>query len=166
MSRRPESPREPLAGPVERLRLLAADHPAVCAERRAQARHVAQGLAHSAPQRWLTTEGTLMDEVPTRTHVEAHAKAVVEGDMDTVANDFVPEMRDGIGEVAQKLPQPTTDADIEKLDLEDDHAVVQILYSNAEGSLAVRTRWEEHDGRPMIVEVLEVEERGQTVDAG
>jgi 5,10-methenyltetrahydromethanopterin hydrogenase len=105
-----------------------------------------------------------MDEVPTRNHAEAHAKAVVDGDMDTVTNDFVPEMRDGIGDVAQKLPQPTTDAEIERFEMEDDHAVVQIRYSNDDGSLTITTRWEEHDGRPMIVEVLGVEEGGPTLD--
>jgi 5,10-methenyltetrahydromethanopterin hydrogenase len=99
-----------------------------------------------------------MDEVPTRQHVEAHVKAVLEGDMDTVTNDFVPDMRDKVQGIASKLPQPTEDAEIEKLDMEDDHANVQIRYSNERESVAVRTRWEEHDGRPMIVEANEAEE--------
>jgi len=99
-----------------------------------------------------------MDEVPTRKHVEAHAKAVVEGDMDTAINDFVPDMRQSAQEVAGKLPQPVEDADIEKLDMEDDHANVQIRYSNERESLAIRMRWEEHDGRPMIVNAEPVEE--------
>ena len=98
-----------------------------------------------------------MDEVPTRQHAEAHAKAVVEGDMDTVTNDFVPDMRDKIQGLAGRLPQPTENADVEKLDMEDDHAIVQIRYSNERESIAIRTRWEEHDGRPMIVEAGEVE---------
>jgi 5,10-methenyltetrahydromethanopterin hydrogenase len=98
-----------------------------------------------------------MDEVPTRQHAEAHAKAVVEGDMDTVTNDFVPDLRDQVQDVAGKLPQPTENAEIEKFDMEDDHAIVQIRYSNERESIAVRTRWEEHDGRPMIVEVNEAE---------
>ena len=93
-----------------------------------------------------------MDEVPTRQHAEAHAKAVVEGDMDSVTNDFVPDLRDNVQGVASKLPQPTENADIEKFDMEDDHATVQIRYSNERESIAIRTRWEEHDGRPMIVE--------------
>ena len=94
-----------------------------------------------------------MDEAPTRRHAEAHAKAVVEGDMDTVENDLVPEIRDQLQEVAGKLPQPTEDAEVEKLEMEDDHAVVLIRYSNERESVALRSRWEEHDGRPMIVEV-------------
>jgi 5,10-methenyltetrahydromethanopterin hydrogenase len=98
-----------------------------------------------------------MDEVPARKHAEAHAKAVVEGDTDSVTNDFVPDMRDGVQEVVQKLPQPTENAEIEKFDVEEDHAMVQIRYSNERESVALRTRWEEHDGRPMIVEVDEAE---------
>ena len=93
-----------------------------------------------------------MDEVPTRQHVEAHVKAVLEGDMESITNDFVPDMRDKVRGLAEKLPQPTEDADIEKVDVEDDHANVRIRYSNERESVAVKTRWEELDGQPMIVE--------------
>jgi 5,10-methenyltetrahydromethanopterin hydrogenase len=93
-----------------------------------------------------------MDEVPTRQHAEAHVKAVLEGDMESITNDFVPDMRDKVQGLAEKLPQPTEGADIENIDVEDDHANVQIRYSNERESVAVRTRWEEIDGRPMIVE--------------
>jgi 5,10-methenyltetrahydromethanopterin hydrogenase len=99
-----------------------------------------------------------MDEVPTRKHAEAHVKAILEGDMDSATNDFVPDMRDQVQDVTAKLPQPTEDATIEKLDMEDDHAIVQIRYSNETESVALRSRWEEHGGRPMIVEVDEVDE--------
>lgn len=92
-----------------------------------------------------------MDEVPTRKHAEAHAKAVVDGDIESVTNDFVPDQRGAVKEIAPLLPQPTTDAEVIKLDVEDDHATVEIRYSNDETSLTIRTRWEEHDGRPMIV---------------
>jgi hypothetical protein len=98
-----------------------------------------------------------MDEAPTRTHVEAHAKAVVDGDMDSVMNDLVPELRQGGQEITDRLPQPTEDADIEKFEMDDDHATVQIRYSNERESVALRSRWEERDGRPMIVQVEPVE---------
>ena len=93
-----------------------------------------------------------MDEVPTRQHAEAHAKAVVDGDMDSVTNDFVPDMRDKVPGLAEHLPQPVESADVEKVDVEDDHAMVQIRYSNERESVAIRTRWEQIDGRPMIAE--------------
>ena len=94
-----------------------------------------------------------MDEVPARKHAEAHAKAVVDGDMDAVEADFAPELRGQIQDVAQKLPRPTTDAEIARFDMEGDHANVEIRYSNEDDSKTVRTRWEELDGRPMIVDV-------------
>ena len=93
-----------------------------------------------------------MDEVPTRQHAEAHVKAVLEGDMESLTNDFVPDLRDQVRDLAGKLPQPTEAADIEKIDMEEDHAMVQIRYSNERESVAIRTRWEEIDGQPMIVE--------------
>jgi 5,10-methenyltetrahydromethanopterin hydrogenase len=96
-----------------------------------------------------------VDEVPTRNHAEAHVKAVLEGDMESVENDFAPEIRDGAKTIAKKLPSPTTDAEIKKLDMEEDHATVEIHYSSQDESITIRTRWEERDGRPMIVEVSE-----------
>jgi 5,10-methenyltetrahydromethanopterin hydrogenase len=92
-----------------------------------------------------------MDEVPTRHHVEAHAKAVVDGDMESVTNDFVPDMRDRVKGIAEQLPQPVEGAEVVKFDMEDDHAIAHIRYSNDDESLTIETRWEEHDGRPMIV---------------
>jgi 5,10-methenyltetrahydromethanopterin hydrogenase len=103
-------------------------------------------------------ERTTMDEVPTRQHAEAHVKAVLEGDMESITNDFVPDMRDKVQGLAEKLPRPTEDADIEKIDMEEDHAMVQIRYSNERESLAIRTRWEELDGQPMIVAANVVED--------
>jgi 5,10-methenyltetrahydromethanopterin hydrogenase len=99
-----------------------------------------------------------MDEVPTRQHAEAHVKAVLEGDMESITNDFVPDMRDKVQGLAEKLPRPTEDADIEKIDMEEDYALVQIRYSNERESVAIRTRWEELDGQPMIVEANVVED--------
>jgi hypothetical protein len=96
-----------------------------------------------------------MDEAPARKHAEAHAKAVTEGDMDTVTNDFVPDLRDRVPGLAEKLPQPVESAEVEKVEVEGDHANVQIRYSNERESVAIRTRWEEHDGRPMIVDASE-----------
>jgi 5,10-methenyltetrahydromethanopterin hydrogenase len=94
-----------------------------------------------------------MDEVPARNHAEAHAKAVVDGDMDAVIADFVPDMRDKVPEIAKQLPQPTTDAEVVRFDMDDgDKATVQIRYSNDDTSLTIQTTWEEHDGRPMIVD--------------
>jgi hypothetical protein len=93
-----------------------------------------------------------MEEAPMRKIAEAHGQAVVDGDFDAVAADLVPEMRPALPEVAKLLPQPVTGADVIRLDIEDDHAIVEIRYSNDEKSLTLRSRWEDVDGRPLIVE--------------
>ena len=99
-----------------------------------------------------------MDEVPLRNHVDAHAKAVIHNDLESVTNDFAPELRGQVSDVAEQLPQPVTSADVERVDVAEDHADVRIRYSNEEESVGIRTRWEEIDGRPMIVEAEPVEE--------
>ena len=101
-----------------------------------------------------------MDEVPTRKHVDAHVKAVLEGDTDTAANDFAPELRGQVSDIAKKLPQPVTDAEVVQFDVEEDHADVRIRYSNEEKRehLVIQSRWEELEGRPMIVEGKPIED--------
>ena len=99
-----------------------------------------------------------MEEVPTRKHAEAHAKAVVDGNMDAVAADFVPELRGQAGEIGRQLPQPVEEAEVQRVDVEGDHATVEISYSNDDQRLTIRTRWEERDGRPMIVDGAPVDE--------
>jgi hypothetical protein len=39
----------------------------------------------------------------------------------------------------------------------DDHAICEIRYSNDEKSVTLRTRWEDRDGQPLIVEVRPVD---------
>jgi hypothetical protein len=63
-----------------------------------------------------------------------------------------------VSELAQHLPQPVTDAEVRKFEIEDDHADVEIHYSNDEQSLTIRTRWEEVERRPMIVDAKPAEE--------
>jgi hypothetical protein len=99
-----------------------------------------------------------MDEVPTRSHAEAHAKAVVDGDMEAVTADFAPALRDQVPEIAKSLPQPVTDAEVMKVDMGDDHATVRIQYSNDTQRVTIQTRWEHLDGRPMIVDGAPVED--------
>jgi hypothetical protein len=93
-----------------------------------------------------------MDEVPTRNHAEAHAKAVVDGDMDAVVADFVPDLRSKVPELAKALPDPTTEAEVLKCDVGENQSKVEIRYANDDGGLTIRTTWEEVEGRPMIVD--------------
>jgi hypothetical protein len=100
-----------------------------------------------------------MDEASVRPVVEAHAEAVVDPiDVDHVTNDFVEDLRPQVPSLATVLPQPVTSADVEKVDVQDDHADVTITYSGAEQSVSINTRWEDRgSGRPQIVEAAPAE---------
>ena len=69
-----------------------------------------------------------MDDRKTREHIQAHADAVVRGDMDTVVADFSEELRPQVPELAKGLPQPVTAAKVLSLDIEDAESVATIRY--------------------------------------
>jgi hypothetical protein len=94
-----------------------------------------------------------MDQASVEQHAEDHAQAVVQGDMDAVIADFIPEMRAGVPELAKALPQPVNTAEVLSVEMaDDDGAIVHVRYSGDESSLTIRTRWEDRQGRPLIVE--------------
>jgi hypothetical protein len=84
---------------------------------------------------------------------EEHGQAVVRGDMDAVVADIAEELHPGLPEVAGLLPQPTEYAEVLALDVQADHATCAIRYSNNQKSITLRSRWEDRDGRPLIVQV-------------
>jgi hypothetical protein len=92
-----------------------------------------------------------MDERAVRDHIHRHADAVVDGDMATVLADFSAELQPRAPELAKLLPQPVTTADVESLDVGDDEATAVIRYSGDSSTLAIRSRWQEHDGAFQIV---------------
>jgi hypothetical protein len=93
-----------------------------------------------------------MDEQSTRDHIQAHADAVVSGDMDKVVNDFSEALRPQVPQIAQTLPQPVTSAEVLSVDFEGDEAVAQIRYTGNDKTQAIRTRWADVDGQPRIVD--------------
>ena len=92
-----------------------------------------------------------MDEAATRGHIEAHADAVVRGDMDAVLSDFSEELRPEVPQLAQALPQPTTSAEVQNIDIGEDESVSTIRYSGQESAVTIRARWRDESGRPVIV---------------
>jgi hypothetical protein len=92
-----------------------------------------------------------MDEARTREHVEKHAVAVERGDMDAVAADFSKELRPQVPQIAQALPQPVTAADVLSVEVGDAECVALIRYSGDSDEVTIRSRWQEQDGRPVIV---------------
>lgn len=93
-----------------------------------------------------------MDEAKIRSHVESHGEAVVRGDTAAVVADFSDKTNPQIPQVGRALPRPVTAAQVLSVDFGDDQAVAEVKYSGESKEVTVRSRWQEIDGRPMIVE--------------
>jgi hypothetical protein len=91
-----------------------------------------------------------MDENSVREHAEAHAQAVVQGDLGKAAADLTDEVKQSAPEVMKQLPRPATSASIEAVTAEGDEFVAHIKYSGENASATVASRWAEQSGRPMI----------------
>jgi hypothetical protein len=94
-----------------------------------------------------------MDDDKTREHIQAHADAVVSGDMDTVVADFSAELRPRVPELAKGLPQPVTAAEVLSVEIDDAESVATIRYSGDTGELTLRTRWQAGTEHPVIVHI-------------
>jgi hypothetical protein len=95
-----------------------------------------------------------MDEAKARSHIQAHADAVVRGDMDAVVADFSEELRPQVPDLApQLLPLPIKEAEVLNVDTGDEETVARIHYTGETGERTLRSHWREFDGRPLIVNV-------------
>lgn len=92
-----------------------------------------------------------MDEAKARDHVQAHADAVARGDMESVTNDFIEEMRAQVPELAKSLPLPVKSAEVLSVEVGEAEAVALIRYTGESGQVTIRSHWREVGGRPSIV---------------
>jgi len=92
-----------------------------------------------------------MDEAKMRDHAREHAQIVVRGDLDALMKDFAEEMRPQVPQLAQGLPQPVKAAEVLGVEMGDSESVALIRYSGDSGEVTIRSRWQEIDGRPVIV---------------
>jgi hypothetical protein len=92
-----------------------------------------------------------VDEAQVRQHAEEHAKSVERGDLAAVTADFIPELHEAVPEIAKSLPNPVNTGEVLSVEDKDDHAVVRIRYTGSEDTVTIQTRWEDRDGRPLIV---------------
>jgi len=92
-----------------------------------------------------------MDETTIRDHAQAHADAVVNGDMDAITEDFAEELRPQLREIARALPRPVTGAEVMSIETGDPVSVALIRYAGETGGVTIRSEWQEEDGRPRIV---------------
>jgi hypothetical protein len=93
-----------------------------------------------------------MDEQTTRDRIQAHADAVVSGDIETVTNDFSEPLRPQVPQIAQSLPQPVKVAEVLSVEFVGEEAVAKIRYSGGDKAQTIRTHWQEIDGQPQIVD--------------
>ena len=91
-----------------------------------------------------------MDENTIRQHADAHAQAVVAGDLRKASSDLNDDAKQQAPTVMKALPRPTTAASIEDVTSEGDAFVARILYTGEDSKATVASRWVEQDGRPVI----------------
>jgi hypothetical protein len=96
--------------------------------------------------------GEAMDETQTTDHIRQHADSVVRGDMDAIVADFSDELQPQVPQLAGQLPQPVTAADVLSVDVGESETVAMIRYSGGGNEVTIRSRWQEQDGRPVIVQ--------------
>jgi hypothetical protein len=92
-----------------------------------------------------------MDLDRVRERAEAHAKAVVEGDLRRAGADLAPQAQASAAAVMKRLPNPVNSAQLRDVTSDGDAVVATILYSGATAELLVKSRWEELEGQAMIV---------------
>lgn len=92
-----------------------------------------------------------MDETTVRDHIQKHADAVVQGDMEAVTADFSTELRPQVPKIAQVLPLPVAEAEVLSVDIGDPVSEAMIRYSGESGNVTIRTNWQDEGGRPVIV---------------
>ncbi len=92
-----------------------------------------------------------MDEATAKSHIEAHADAVVSGDQQALLADFCEELRPQVPQLAQMLPQPVTSSEIQDIEVGSEESVSTITYSGPASSVTIRAEWREEGGRPVIV---------------
>jgi hypothetical protein len=92
-----------------------------------------------------------MDAEITREHIRNHAVAVELGDMDAVVLDFTTDLQPQVPQIAQALPRPVTAAEVLSVEIGDTECVALIRYSGDTEEVTIRSRWQEEDGRPVIV---------------
>jgi hypothetical protein len=92
-----------------------------------------------------------MDESTARSHIEAHADAVVRGDQEALLADFSEELRPRLPQLAQALPQPVTSSEVKNIEFGSEESVSTITYSGADSSVTIRAEWRQEGGRPVIV---------------
>jgi len=92
-----------------------------------------------------------VDDNQTRTCIQDHADAVVRGDMDAILEDFAPDLRPQVPQIAQVLPQPVNSAEVLGIDAGEEESTSTIRYAGEADAVTIRASWRDVEGRPRIV---------------
>jgi hypothetical protein len=99
-----------------------------------------------------------MDEEAVRAHAQAHADALLAGDIGRAAEEMSKELQHNLGPIVAMLPMPMSEASIESIDSTPTGYKVVLHLVGEGGDLRLETRWKDRDGRPTIVEASRVHE--------
>ena len=99
-----------------------------------------------------------MDEQAVREHAQAHADALLAGDIGKAAEEMSKELRQSLGPIVAMLPMPMTAASIESVESTPTGYKIVFHLVGEGGELRLETRWKDRDGRPTIVEASRVHE--------
>ena len=99
-----------------------------------------------------------MDEQAVREHAQAHADALLAGDIGKAAEQMSRELQQSLGPIVAMLPMPMTEASIESVESTPTGYKVVLHLVGEGGDLRLETRWKDRDGRPTIVEASRVHE--------
>lgn len=94
-----------------------------------------------------------MDESEVRQRAQAHADAVVAGDLRAAGADLDKAAMTAAGEVMPKLPKPLSGADIVAVSSDEDRATVEIAYKGEDRTVKVASVWAERDGTAKIIDL-------------
>ena len=97
-----------------------------------------------------------MDEGSVREHANQHANAVMSGDMKTAGQDLTESGMAAAPGVMKGMPRPVTSVEVTKLEQDGEALVAHIAYRGEGAERVVASRWEDRDGRPMIVDLTVV----------
>jgi hypothetical protein len=99
-----------------------------------------------------------MDEQAVREHAQAHADALLAGDIGKAAEEMSKELRSNLGPIVAMLPMPLTEATVESLHMAASGYLAVLRLVGEHETVQLETRWKERDGRPTMVEASRVHE--------
>lgn len=91
----------------------------------------------------------MVGESEVRASAEAHAQAIVAGDIGSAVRHLSDRAQAQGPDVMKSMPSPLTGAEVTSVESSDDGFLVRIRYAGETDELLVESRWIEQDGRPM-----------------